>query len=480
MADLTNKPVKICNDRVLLKLTKDKLKAVLQLANPDDHFEAIDFPEILKEVQEHGVSFGFFSKLPPARDGKTIIANGKAAVPGENAKVKPVVKPALQFTPKTKEGVKDKVDFRELGNIVNVPAGQLLLQKIAATAGSPGKNVLGAVIATKAGKDVTMKCGSGAVLSDDGMQVLSTLDGKFIMRDGKACVLEEHVVQGDVDMSVGNIAFFGSLLEIQGEVISGFKVKCKGDISVAKGVGNAVLIAGGNLTINGGMVGEEAEVRAKGNIRVDFCENFGLLEARKSLTVTNYLIQGQVKVGEKLTALEGKGKVIGGAFVVGGSMYVKELGSDAEVVTHVTVGLKPELEKRKRKIEVAKQYWPDRMNELLKNISAINEMKKKEGKDFGGEKAKVLAEINDMMPEVMEMNNKLTEMEAELEDELNKAACESVYVYKTLYPGVHINIGSSSLFVNKQDSQVVVELDKKTLKVKVRPMTSEEKEGVGQ
>ncbi|MCB2182207.1 MAG: FapA family protein [Desulfobulbaceae bacterium] len=476
MTDLAKKPVKICDDRFLLKLTKDKMKAVLQLIDQDSSFNDVPFDEILQEAQDLGVCFGLVPKLPPARGDMTIVASGKPVVHGENAKVKPIIKPAIVTSPKVKKLGKDMVDFRELGNIVNVPSGQLLLQKIAATDGTPGKNVLGEAVSPKPGKDVNIKCGPGALLSDDGMQVTSTLDGKFVMGDGKASVYEEHLVQGDVDISTGNMAFCGKRIEISGEVLSGFKVKCKGDVLVGKGVNNAQILAGGDIVILGGLIGEDAEVRAKGNIKLDFCENTGALEAKGNLTVTNFIVQANVKTGKDLRALEGKGSLIGGKYVLGGSMYVTDLGSDAEVVTEVTVGLKPELEQQKRKIEAAKEYWPNRMSEILKNINALNEMKKAEGKNFSEEKAKVLAEFNKMMPEVMEKNSQLTEMETKLDEEINKAANEVIYVYGTLYPGVRVTIGKASRIINKEEQQVVVELQKSTLTVHVRAMTPEEKE----
>lgn len=480
MEDLSKKPVKICNDRFLLKLTKDKLKAFLQLVDDEYSFDDVPFDDILKEVQERGVVFGFVSKLPPAREGKTVVAGGKEVVPGENAKIKPVVKPSIISQLRSKMMGKDRVDFRELGNIVNVAAGSLLLKKIPATAGVPGQNVLGEEIVPKPGKDVAIKCGPGVELSEDGLNVTATIDGKFVMADGKPAVYAEHVVASDVDMTVGNIAFCGTRLEITGEVLPGFKIKCKGDVVVGKGVNNAQILAGGNIKISGGLIGLDAEIRAKGNITIDFCENFGEIEARGSLTVNNFVVQGRVKTGGNMTVLQGKGVVIGGKYILGGSLHVKELGSEAEVVTEVIVGLRPELEKRKRQIEAAKAYWPNRMNEVLKNISALNEMKKAEGKDFGGEKAAVLTELNKLMPEVMEKNNQLTEMEKQLDRDLEQAATESIYVYGTLYPGVSVTIGKTVRILDKRENQVVVELQKSTMQIYVRGMTPEEKEMAAQ
>lgn len=476
MEDPSKKPVKICNDRFLLKLTKDKLKAFLQLVNEEDRFENVPFDEIVKEVQNFGVCFGFVARLPLAREGKTVIASGKPAVPGENAKVKPVVKPVIVSRAKSLKPGKDRVDFRELGHIVNVPKGQLLLKKIPATAGTPGTNVLGEEIPCKPGKDVNIKCGPGVELSEDGLQVTALIDGKFVMGDGKPAVYEEHVITGNVDMAVGNVAFCGTRLEITGEVLPGFKIKCKGDVVIGKGANNAQVLAGGNVRISGGLVGLDTEIRAKGDIRLDFCENFGLIETRGSLRVENFVVQGKVKTGGNMTVVSGKGTVIGGKYVIGGSMYVKDLGSEAEVVTEVTVGLKPDLEKKKRQVEAAKEYWPNRMNEILKNISTLNEMKKAEGKDFGGEKANVLAELNKMMPEVMEKNNQLTEMQMQLDKELEQASSEAIYVYGCLYPGVAVTIGKAVRVIDKLDQMVVVELNKSTLQIHVRSMTSQEQE----
>ncbi|MFZ5760028.1 MAG: DUF342 domain-containing protein [Thermodesulfobacteriota bacterium] len=476
MEDLSKKPVKICNDRFFLKLTKDKMKAFLQLADEEGSFADVPFDDILKEVQQQGVVFGFVAKLPPPREGKTVVASGKEVVHGENAKIQPVIKPSIVTRHQAKKPGKDRVDFRELGTVVNVAAGKLLLRKIPPTAGIAGKNVLGEEIAPKPGKDVAIKCGPGVALSEDGLNVVATIDGKFVMAEGKPSVYAEHVISSDVDMSVGNIAFCGSRLEITGEVLPGFKIKCKGDVIIGKGVNNAQILAGGNVRINGGLIGQDAEVRARGNIVIDFCENFGELEARGNLTVNNFVVQGRVKTGKNMQVLQGKGAIIGGRYILGGSMHVRELGSEAEVVTEVVVGLQPELEKRKRMLEAAKAYWPNRMNEILKNISTLNEMKKTEGKNFGGEKAEVLAELNRMMPEVMEKNNQLAEMEMQLDKELEQAANEAIFVYGTLHPGIAVTIGKAARVIDKREEGVVIELQKSTLQIHVRTMTPEERE----
>ncbi len=472
-----SKPVEICKNSLSLNISKDRLTAFLKL-NEAESFDDVQFDEILKEVQEYGVVLGFVSKMGPVKDGMVIIARGIPAVPGENAKVIPKVKLPAARIPKKKAKGKDKVNYRELGNIVNVPAGQLLLEKIPPTQGRPGKNIFAERIPTKAGKDVTIKCGPGVDLSEDGLCVTAIVDGKFVMDKGRPCVLEEHVINGDVDMSVGNVVFCGKSLVVNGEVLPGFELKCRGDIRVKGLVNNARLLVGGKLDVVGGIIGEDADIKVKGDAKIHFMENVGFFETREALTVTDYIVQGNVMVRRNLTALEGKGAVIGGNYVIGGSMHVKELGSDAEVVTEVTVGLDHELNVRKKKLEAEKEFWPGKMNELLKNIGSLNEMKKKEGPNFPEEKKKLLRQLNKKMPEVMEKTNELTEKQDRLDEDLLKATEESIYVYGTAYPGINVKIGNAARVITDEKSFVAIEFQKSTGKIHVRSMTPEERASI--
>jgi uncharacterized protein len=473
---MATKQTKICNEQFLLKVTKDKLMATIQPVDDAVSYEEIDFNEILKEIQQQGICFGFVNKLEPDKDLIALVAGGTPPVAGEHATIKPVIKPSVVRTPKSKEPGKDVVNYRELGNIVNVREGQLLLEKIPATKGSVGKDVHGMEIRTKDGKDLTIKCGSGVALSEDGLQVTATVQGKFIMQDGKPAVYEEHTIQGDVDMKEGNISFCGKELIIQGELLPGFKVKCMGNISVAKGVNNAEIFSEGTIHIKGGMIGDDAVAKANGDISIDFCENIEILETKANLIVRDFIVQGKAKVGKDIKALEGKGRIIGGVLVAGGSIYAKELGSDGEVVTDITVGLNPGLEKRKRKIDEAMAVVPPKLTETLKNISSLNEMKKEEGKDFSEEKAQKLARLNKLMPQLMERSNQLTELEEQLDQDLDKAADESVYVLGTLYPGVKVTIGKASRVVATEENTVVVEFNRKKQTILIRSMSSDEKE----
>jgi uncharacterized protein (DUF342 family) len=476
--DLAKRPIKICDEEYSLRLSKDKLSLTLELHGASA-FDPDDWPAVLNAAHEHGAIHGLMKKMPSMQTGRAVIAKGTPPVHGKRARIRPVIRPEIindndDDKPKT-EG---RVDFRELGHIVNVPDGQLLLEKVPATAGVHGRNILGTDITAKDGKDVVIKCGPGVVLSDDGIKVMATATGKFVMENGKPAVLEEHVIDGDIDMSIGNVTFCGKKLIVTGAVGSGFKIKCMGSVTIGGGIHNAEVIAGESLVVRGGLIGEESVVKCWGDLDVDFCENTGPIEAKGNVVVQDFIVQGDLRVGKNMKALSGKGALIGGTYILGGSLYALELGSDAEVVTEITVGLNPSLEARKIKLEGAKEIWPPRLTEMLKDITALSAMKKEQGTDFSPENVKKLKDLNIKMPKVMDATNQLTVLEEKLNADIDQAANECVYVHNRLYPGVSVTIGSAIRVVSMEEKGVVVEFEKSNRKIHIRSMTTDEREVV--
>ncbi|MFW8600709.1 DUF342 domain-containing protein [Desulfobacterota bacterium M19] len=467
-------------DNLLLKVSRNGLEAVIVSRDPKVPINvgALDWDALRDEIKEEGVVYGLLSRPRVRTAGGCLVAMGLEAVPGVNARVKYYVKPTVIRAPKVAQN-NNKVDYRELGAIVNVPKDKLLLEKIPPTKGTVGKTVCGEEINTKPGKDITIKVGPGVRLSSDGRQAFAELEGKYMLADGKASVMTEHTVQGDIDLSQGNIAFVGQRLNINGAVQPGFKIKCKGDIFIAKGVQNsAVITAGGSLEIKGGVVGEAVVIKSWGDVSIDFVEGVNTIEVKGNLTVTDSIIQGRARVGGDFRVLGGKGVLIGGHYTVGGSVYVRELGSDGEVVTELNVGINPCLAEKQEKLERDKEIWPEKMTEILKAVSALKEMQLDEKGNLIPEKVELLRQYNAMLPEAMEKVNQITERENELALEMDKAAAEAVYAYGVLYPGTKVTIAGVTRIINTMEEGTVVYFNKDKQQIHCRAMTPEEKAAI--
>jgi len=468
--------VEIQNGAFILRVTKDRLQAVV---TPKDAKAGaqLDHGLLQKEIAENGIVGGVLPTPESAGGGSFLVAKGSPPAPGENARVKMHVKPAVPG-PQKADPDKDQVDYRELGSIVNVAKDRLLLEKVAPSQGKAGQDVFGVGIPAKPGKDSKLKYGKGVTLSPDEMKIFAALDGKFVMSDGRPTVFGEHSITGDVDMKVGNIVFGGSKLTITGEVLPGFSVKCRGDIWIGQGISNAAVMAGGSLTVLGGVVGEESKLRAKGDITVEFVENGPRLETAGYLRVNDVLLQAQASVGKDVIAIQGKGTIIGGKIVAAGSVHVKELGCEAEVITEVCVGLVPSLQMKKQKIDEELGLWSDRLNEVIKNISALEKIKKELAGKLPEDKSTLLAKCKAFMPKAMDKVTLLTEENKALEVELEQMVNELVYVYGRLFPGVVVKIGPLARTITLEEDQSVIYFDKETHQISVRKMSRDERDAM--
>ncbi len=315
--------------------------------------------------------------------------------------------------------------------------------------------------------------GPGITLSLDGTQGLAAVEGEFVLVDGKAAVLVEHTVNGDIDYNVGNLSFVGQRLIVQGAVQPGFKVKCKGDVFIGQGLQySAAVTAGGNLEIKGGAIGREIVIKCWGNVTVNFIDNVGSVEVKGDLTVTESMVGVRAMVGGNIRVLGGQGILAGGQYVVGGSVFVKDLGSEDEGATELSVGVNPALEEKKAALTQEKELWAGRMNELIRNTTGLKAKQKEKGAAFPPEQLALLKKYNQMLPGVMERVNQLTEAEEKLDGEMEQAASEAIYVYGTLYPGAKISIGGVTRVLTSQEHVVVIHFYREKRQIHFRTMTT--------
>jgi uncharacterized protein (DUF342 family) len=194
------------------------------------------------------------------------------------------------------------------------------------------------------------------------------------------------------------------------------------------------------------------------------------------LTITDAIIQGHARVGGNLRVTSGKGTLIGGEFILGGSAHIRELGSDAEVITNISVGINPSLAKKVEELASEKEIWPDKMSEILKATTALKKMQRDASGNLIPEKVAMLKEYNAMLPEVMDKVNSITEREQELDEEIEQSANEAIYVYDTVYPGVTVTIAGISRMLSSPETATVIHFDKEKRQIHCRAMTPEERQ----
>ena len=152
-----------------------------------------------------------------------------------------------------------------------------------------------------------------------------------------------------MDFETGNVDFEGNIM-ISGGVKPGFKLRASGTVQIGGAIEGAIVEAGSDITVAGGIVGRgEAVVRSGGAITARFVEQ-AELHAAGPIKVGSE-IRLSTAISEKSIIVSGQGRIVGGTVRARDLVEAKVLGSPAATPTSVQVGYGEEME-----VEIGQQH----------------------------------------------------------------------------------------------------------------------------
>lgn len=243
----TGVPVKIAEIQkkkldaaIAVMVSRDRMEAFLEIECPAGSvMPDLDF--VKAHLAKSGVTYGLLDdaidlalRQPNLR---VLCAKGRLPENGTDARSEYLIDMTQMGKPL--EMADGGVDFKNLGLYINVEKGQVLAQKIPATAGVPGSDVCGNAVPSRPGKDVLLHPGANVQLVD-GTKLVAATGGNLMLVGGKMTVAPILQIKKDVDLSTGNIDFAGDVV-IQGSVQEGFSVKAGGNVDIAG------MVSGGNV-----------------------------------------------------------------------------------------------------------------------------------------------------------------------------------------------------------------------------------------
>lgn len=438
--------------QITLNVDHDQLYAYLTIipSSKGDIFEVRQIYEMLDtEGILNGVRKGVISDLiarvndtmVPIRE--EVIAVGTPVKPGVDARIEYHFKVSETIELSTSED--GKVNHRELNLINNVQQGDLLAERIPGVEPVAGVDIYGKPIIPEKIKDARLVAGKNVELRDDDMKAYSAIDGQAFLKNKVIQVSPILTISHDVDLNVGNLTFNGTIM-VTGNVLSGFTLKAKEDIHIQGTVEGANLVAGGNITISGGLKGQgKALVQCRGDITVSFAER-ATIECHGTLRVQSSIINSDVTCYSILEAITGKGSIVGGDIRAIGGIQCLEAGSKLGVPTKLTVG--------------DKFIIKERLSSVVQDQNALKEQLKGFNQKFHENKA-IFERLESLPPEKQEplreilenialLNQQIQELDVKQEklNVLYRKKCEStVKIKKSTHPNVIIYIGHSHLDV---------------------------------
>ncbi len=341
-----------------LTVSEDQFGAFVEVWPPEGIGRPVAVRDVLQRMNEEGVSHGSdhvkLRKLleEVATLGKPLknvrVAEGRPAESGKDGFIDFLVDPSHKEKVVRKDG---SVDHRGLASVTMVHAGQVLARLIAHTEGEPGVTVRGNEIKPQPGKPARLEAGDNIDFDAESMEYRADVDGVLESIDGRIYVQQTFVVPGDVDMTIGNIEFNGTV-QIMGSVRDGFSVRAAEDIEIQGGVeGCEVISEKGSVRVKQGVAGRHrCFISAGKDVEAKYIEN-AKVYARNDVKVSVAVMHSEVVAGNAVVAISGKGAVIGGITKAGNLVHAKALGATNEPVTEFVVGITVQDQDRIREMD---------------------------------------------------------------------------------------------------------------------------------
>jgi len=447
---------KHAHPKINVKISEDGMEVYATII-PGIERKMPRFEEIMEVLHDEGVVFGIMEDEIERMIKEEVIFKPVMVARGIHPTEPVDAKVEYKFP---KDGImelstfdKNRVDPVARRKIYICRKGDVLVEKKPAVDGKPGRDVFGREIPSKKGKDIALHelVGKNVKLSEDGKFIISMVEGQpYVSNDGKVNVKEIFVVNGDLDYSVGNIDFPGSVW-IRGNIDGNFKVISGKDVIIDGIVSGGFHIeAKGSVVIRKGVFGRKrGKIISGGDVSAKFLsETFVASEG--SIEVGEYMMNCHA-VAKKDVAVFGKGLIVGGKVSAGKSIKARVLGNMSGAKTVVEAGVD---------FETQKQYYEisHELMELVRELTSLSTLQRKfkmmldnvsdsENKEI----SLILINIENKKKTLYErMEKRRKTLEAlnisRREKQLRKNAL--IVASDACYPGVTVSIGDETIKID--------------------------------
>lgn len=422
--------------RLIVEIARDKMKATIKydtregarLPTKEMVMQALSDAGIVYGIDEDSIEVGIRSLTP------FVAAEGLLPIPGENAYIDRKFDLGVQGKPIIDAA--GRADYKDLNLFVLAKENQTLAIRIPQTKGKPGKNILGEPVPAQNGRPCPMPEGRNTKVVGE-HRLIATCNGQIVDKGSRISIDPKLEIKGGVGVQTGDVEFDGTIL-IRGDVEQGFKVKATGDIEI-KGSINGAEVTGRNVYISGGITGaDRAKVYAEHDIRTAFAEN-AWIEAGNDVFISDIALHSQIRAGKRLIMEDRHGQITGGHAVAGEMLSVKILGNEAYVVTKISVGIDPSLQKEYQDL---RKNYKENKKRLTQILQALNTLTK--------------IDVNKLPQTRIDMINALTRSQfplvgqikrdekriLEIEDQLANMKNGKIRVSETIYPGVRLSVNN--------------------------------------
>jgi len=328
--------------KVSIKIATDQMTAEMSIESPysgsvnsyEDIMAILHQQGVIKGISKKRINNLLFqaSEADSGIEFSDLVAKGLPAKDGKASVLKSLFPNAIDRILQPQEADNNKVDMRDLGNILCVAEQTPVAQRNAPSKGRVGYTVTGAPLVPNAGEWKEIKLGNNTSISRKNENVvLATVTGQPKFENEIMNVDDTFQTKG-VNVGTGNINYAGAVI-VNGDVTESMQVIAKGDITINGFVESATIRSGGDIIITEGAMGkmneEDCKLHAKGSVFVQHGQGLDIV-AGKNLNVRKQLAYSRVKSGGTVTIGDPDkpmGSIFASTIQCGSTLYAGTVGA---------------------------------------------------------------------------------------------------------------------------------------------------------
>ncbi len=322
-----------------------------------------------------------------------VIARGSLPTPGRDATIELLVAPKQE----AENGMAQGLDFREQRDLPLIEAGAHVARLIPEQPAIPGKTVLGSPVTGPAPRILKLQPARGVELQENGTLLVATTSGLLAQpEDDKFEIIDQLEIAGDVDFSVGHVDFPG-FVKVAGTVLSGFKVNAYALEADSLESSSQVEVTG-DLRIKKGIL--DAQVKAGGNVSAFYISQ-ATVEAGGDVLVNTEIVQANVRAKGRIILLSESGRIVNSKVTGVAGVQTAKLVNSGQEDSQIRIGMDKEFEQQ--------------LAELRHQLAKLAENKKG-----------VLSQLADQEPELYSMEMELKELITKLSENADEKTKENL------------------------------------------------------
>jgi hypothetical protein len=301
---------------VSISVATDNMSASITVVSSTDGIQP-SYQEVKSMLAKKGVTRGISKKRiqhlfnsalesPSGKEFTEVVASGLPPRNGKPSRIIPLVPNALDRILRPQEIDKDKVDMRNLGDMLCISADQPVARRVKPSEGRMGYTVTNKSLQPNEGEWKEIKLGKNTKIAEyDENLILSELAGQPKFENDQMSVDDTYVSKG-VNVGTGNINYEGAVI-VNGDVTENMQIIAKGDITINGFVESAFVKAGGDIIITQGATGkmndEDCRLIAAGSVFIQHGQGLDIqvgkdLNVKRQLAYSRVICKGHLYVGD--------------------------------------------------------------------------------------------------------------------------------------------------------------------------------------